>query len=392
MLPPTTACPDAPPAAQGRLQRLLHPFLGRPRVRRDQMDALDGLRGLAVLIVLASHLSNAGLGLLPGLGLSGTGKSGVYLFFVLSAFLLTRALLNRPPAGFADARLWADYALRRLLRIWPLYLVVLLTSWALTLAGAAGWHYQIDTPALLRHLALREGQSVLWSIPVEFIFYLWLPPLALCLAWTKQRRWPLAAEAALAVAALALASWVWPPGASLANDVRLGPYLGMFLCGAFAARLDHRLRAASRPPSPAAWGLAGVAALLACVLTIPEVWAALAGAPVDPGLNHRWFVFFGLAWSTLLLAVLHGPAWLRAPFASAPARLVGVVSFSAYLWHMPVLDGLRAAGIAAWPLAPLLALAAALLVAMASFLAFERPWRDLRLRGAARPETGASPV
>ena len=137
------------------------------------------------MIVLMSHLANAGLGLLPGAGLAGTGKSGVYLFFVLSAFLLCRALLERPPAGFADARLWADYALRRVLRIWPLYLLLLLLSWALTTAAVSGWHYQIDTPALLRHLQLREGQSVLWSIPPEFIFYLWLPLLALALAWLR---------------------------------------------------------------------------------------------------------------------------------------------------------------------------------------------------------------
>ena len=50
---------------------------------------------------------------------------------------------------------------------------------------------------------------------------------------------------------------------------------------------------------------------------------------------------------------------------------------------------MRAAGVTAWPLA---LLSAVLLVAMASFLAFVRLWRDLRLPGAARPETGASPV
>ena len=158
-------------------------FLGRPRSRHDHLNALDGLRGLAVLIVLGSHLSNAGF--LPQPGLSGSGKSGVYLFFTLSAFLLTRALLRRPLADFTSAWRWADYALRRVLRIWPLYLVLLLASWALTQAGVTGWHYQMDTGAVLRHLTLREGQSVLWSIPVEFIFYLWLPLVSLALAVTQ---------------------------------------------------------------------------------------------------------------------------------------------------------------------------------------------------------------
>ena len=73
---------------------MLSLFLGRPRTRQRHLDALDGLRGLAVLVVIGSHLSNVGM--LPRPGLSGTGKSGVYLFFVLSAYLLTRILLQRP--------------------------------------------------------------------------------------------------------------------------------------------------------------------------------------------------------------------------------------------------------------------------------------------------------
>lgn len=367
--------PDTPPTLLARLAGL---YLGRPRVRLDQVDSLDGLRGLAVLIVLASHLSNAGMGLVPGVSLSGIGKSGVYLFFVLSAFLLVRLLLKRPPAGFADGRLWADYALRRVLRIWPLYLVVLFSAWALTRSGFAGWHYQLDDAALWRHLTLREGQSVLWSIPVEFVFYLVLPLVAWVLACSMARAWPWWLEALGFAAALAAASLAWPPSEALENDVRLGPYLVIFLCGAYAARLDHRLRAAASPPSARTWAAVGLLAVAALVSTVPVAWAVLAGTPVDYSFNHRWFVFFGLAWSALLLAVLHGPRWLRRPFAWAPARWVGVVSFSAYLWHMPVLDLMRAHGLAGWPAPGWCALLAALVVAGVSFLLFERPWRELR--------------
>lgn len=354
-------------------------FLGAPRTRYDHLDALDGLRGLAVLIVLGSHLSNARI--LPWPGLSGWGKSGVYLFFALSAFLLTRALLLRPPSGFLDARLWGNYALRRVLRIWPLYLVVLLSGWALTVSGIEGWHYRLDTPSLVRHLLLREGQSVLWSIPVEFTFYLWLPLLALGLAWLRYRRWPVLAELAILAGLVALASWRWPPGEAGVNDVRLGPYLPVFLCGAFAALVDLHLRdRAGAAKRPVAWTALAVGAASACLLGVPSLWAWLTRTGFDPMLSQRWFVWYGAAWAAGLLAILHGPAWLRAPFASRPLRLVGVVSFSAYLWHMPVLDLLRAGGVERWPwLAPWLVLAAVLAVSMLSFLLFERPWRDVRL-------------
>lgn len=265
-------------------------FLGQPNSRRDHMGALDGLRGLAVLIVLVSHMSNSGF--LPWPGLAGTGKSGVYLFFVLSSFLLTRALLKRPLADFANAWRWADYALRRVLRIWPLYLVLLLSSWVLTMAGVSGWHYQMDTHTLLRHLALQEGMSVLWSIPVEFIFYLFLPFIAFVLAWMRVSRRPVWLEVVVAMLGLALATWSWPPGDAHVNDVRLGPYLVVFLCGAYAARLDLHLQDKARK-FPVWWWLVGLLALLAWGLTVPSVWAWVMGEPFLASLNHTWFVFSG---------------------------------------------------------------------------------------------------
>jgi len=70
-------------------------------------DALDGMRGVAALLVVASHLSHVRMHLMPGLDLAGIGKPGVYLFFVLSAFLLPRQLLSRTPAELAVMRLSA---------------------------------------------------------------------------------------------------------------------------------------------------------------------------------------------------------------------------------------------------------------------------------------------
>lgn len=354
-------------------------FLGQPRTRAGHVQALDGLRGLAVLIVLGSHLAN--FGWLPQPGLSGTGKSGVYLFFVLSAYLLAHALLARPLAGFADAGYWGNYALRRILRIWPLYLVILLLGWALTRAGLSAWHYQLDNAALWRHLTLRDGQSVLWSIPVEFTFYLWLPFICVALVALRPLRggrwWGLLLLAAL----LVLAQWRWPAAAAPTNGVQLGHYLPVFLGGVTAAWLDQAwpgLRSRAQR-----WRGLGWLLLAGLVLTVPGVWAALTGAAFNPELNHRWFVAFGTGWALLLLAVLRGGGGLTRFCASAPMRLLGVISFSLYLWHMPVLQGAQALGLQRWGgVGTGLLLLAMLLVAMGSFLLFERPWRELRLRRA----------
>ena len=343
------------------------------------LEVLDGLRGVAVLVVLASHFSSAGL--FPRPFLHGVGKSGVYLFFVLSAYLLTRNLLSKPAGALAQPRTWLDYALRRVLRIWPLYLVVLGLSW-LSFTHGHAWLYAIDTPALWRHLSLREGQSVLWSIPVEFTFYLCLPLVVLALRGMQRACWPVWAEVGVFVLALALCTWRWPPSASLENDVHLGSYLVVFLCGAFAVRADAWL---GNVRGSSAWTWAGVAAVLLWCLAIPVVWCRLRGLPFEATVTRAWFLFFGLLWSVLLLSLLHGGDGWRRVFAWQPLRWVGRISFSLYLWHVPVLTALMNAGVverAGW-LAPGVTLAAALAVAALSYALFERPLRNVRVRQSA---------
>lgn len=345
-----------------------------------QLDVLDGLRGLAVLIVLASHFSSAGL--FPPPAFHGVGKSGVYLFFVLSAYLLVRNLLRQPPGALRRAQTWLDYALRRVLRIWPLYLVVLLASWWTHTRGLPVL-YAIDTPSLWRHLTLREGQSVLWSIPVEFTFYGLLPLLAVVLAAMARWRWAVGAQLAVFAALLAAVTLAWPPAESIENDVRVWPYLAVFLCGAFAARFDAWLAAGQA--RRALWAGVAVLAVAAWCVAIPVIWCRLIGIPFEATITRTWYLFFGLLWSALLLALLHGPAWLTQAFAWRPLRWAGLVSFSLYLWHMPVMWALLRAGIAertGW-LAPVLVLAVALAASALSWALFERPLRDVRWRQRA---------
>ena len=126
--------------------------------------------------------------------------------------------------------------------------------------------------------------------------------------------------------------------------------------------------------------MAGVLATIALLATTPSGLALLTGNDFRSDVNHAWFVFFGLAWATLLLAVVHGPAALRRPFKSAAMQWAGRVSFSAYLLHMPVLDWTTRAlgldGIAA--VSVFLAMTA--LVSWASWWLIERPLQRVRWR------------
>lgn len=340
------------------------------------LAVLDGLRGLAIAIVLASHLSNLGF-FGPGLALRGTGKSGVYLFFVLSAFLLTRLWLAKSPAQWRQGTTWLDYGLRRVLRIWPLYLLVLGVSWAVS-AQVPWWHYRIDTPTLLRHLTLQEGQSVLWSIPVEFKAYLLLPAVAgMVWAGRGSPAWVSALAFALAVV---LAGHIWPASDMAGNDVELGFYLPLFLLGSAAAWADWRW---PRPPAAvgrwAAWAVPGL--LLVFLATTPWALSLWAGRDLGAGANAAHITAFGLLWAMLLLALVRAPAGVQRPFARGPLRWLGWVSFSAYLWHMVVLDAWRTwfgiGGMAGAAGATLLVLA----VSALSWRLVERPFQRVRWPG-----------
>ncbi len=48
-------------------------------------------------------------------------------------------------------------------------------------------------------------------------------------------------------------------------------------------------------------------------------------------------LFFSLAFGLCILALLFGSSWLKRPFEWSPIRWVGMISFSLYMWHFPLL-------------------------------------------------------
>ena len=162
------------------------------RLEMQRIPELDGLRAIAASVILASHLSPISF---P------PGWTGVDLFFVISGYLITSILINRPAApGF----LIAFYA-RRALRIWPIYylglaFIILVNPWLarpyeLTALGyyltytQNVWLYWTETgppfnPAFDHTwtLALEEQYYLLWPVLVMLTPRPWLP--ALCLSIT----------------------------------------------------------------------------------------------------------------------------------------------------------------------------------------------------------------
>lgn len=318
--------------------------------RTRTLPALDGLRGLAALLVVLAHASNHDLG--PSL-FEGAGRHGVFLFFVLSSFLLTRQLLDEEaaPRGPAD---WVAWAGRRLLRVLPAYGVAV---------AAYGLLDHWTRERVVGHLTLSESWFHLWTIPVEVQAYAVLPAVAAVHGLLGRRR---ARTAAALGVALVAARLLAPP------DYASGfpPFLFVFLSGALLACVPEGSRARLAG--------AGWPGLLLLLALLPGLHAALGGGPVERLRFHLWFEALTLGSLGLLAAAAGGQGPLARVLAHPALRAVGRISYSLYLLHMLVLSRVLVHMTGAGePLAWLAYLGMSLSLAFAGERLVERPFRAL---------------
>ena len=144
---------------------------------------LNGIRAIAVIGVILHHWVYA----TDFLGeLSHHGAAGVPLFFVLSGFLITGILINIQAQHAVNT--WRGiklFYIRRLLRIFPIYYLVILL---LVLVVPAAMHphlpwlitYQYNNEIFFHNWQLPSYIQHLWTLSVEEQFYLLWPVVLLC--------------------------------------------------------------------------------------------------------------------------------------------------------------------------------------------------------------------
>jgi peptidoglycan/LPS O-acetylase OafA/YrhL len=276
---------------------------------------IDLLRGFSISMVVIHHVAIRVH--LPRSrfwnGFAFNGYESVFIFFVISGFVIARRFLPS-----LDVR---EFYRRRASRILPLLFALIVVLSALHLLGVRDYVVKQPLPRVILsaiglHLNWYEGRTgwlpggwdVLWSLSIEEVFYLAFPLVVLLL------RPGLLLAALTLLFALSLPHWrasivgneIWQEKAYL-------PGMAAISLGVFGALIVDRFRAP--------WlGLVGVAGIIAVFFFEDVLWKFLGNGTMLVLTFSALFAVLGSAWASFDRA-----RWLQS---------FGRLSYEIYLTHM----------------------------------------------------------
>ena len=289
---------------------------------------IDGLRAVAVLPVILFH---AGFEVFSG------GFVGVDVFFVISGYLITSIILREQDEGRFSILAFYE---RRARRILPALFVVLLAclpfAWAWMLPGqlqdfgeslgaislfSSNIFFASENGYFARSAELKPLLHT-WSLAVEEQFYLIFPLLLLALGRWRPRSLPIAVGG-LAVLSLVLSEW------ALRREPTETFYLlptraWELLAGSLLALWLRRRERPTGLVSEVGAGL-GLAMIVGAILRLDET------TPF-PGL----WALVPVVGSGLVILCADRSNWTGRLLGWRPLVAIGLISYSAYLWHQPL--------------------------------------------------------
>lgn len=343
----------------------------------DYRKEIDGLRAVAVVPVILFHAGNK---LFPG------GFVGVDVFFVISGYLITSIIATEMQAGKFSL---IGFYERRARRILPALFVVLLAClpfamlWMSPLDGYGFYRSVIAVSVFASNILFwresgyfdvaSELKPLLhtWSLAVEEQYYL-LFPLALMLTWRLGKRWIAGLLAVAGLLSLAVAQW----GALNKPDAAffLLPTRGWeLLIGALVAFYLLKPESAFDEARPASQIVKEIVGSFGLLLIAYSVFAFDEDTQF-PGV-HALVPTIGAA-SVILAA---GPRTIAGKLLGSRIFVgIGLLSYSAYLWHQPLFAFLRYRGTIAQ--SPSFQVAVVCLTMLLSFLTWKHVERPFRIR------------
>ena len=300
---------------------------------------IDGLRSIAVLSVILFHINKA---LIPG------GFVGVDIFFVISGFLISLNILKDVERSRFSI---ADFYRRRIKRIAPPMLIVvgltLVASqflllpedaektaqsglWSLlSLANVYFWLYQ-DTS----YFAAASSETPLlhlWSLGIEEQFYIFWPLILMAAYRPARAKLFFIVASLLALGSFLLGEFLFERAPSFvyymlptrAGELLIGGLVAFFVLRQWGRNLAEK--------TAAAMGIAGLILLVGSFFLLSEGQVFPGWRAIPPTLGTALLIFAGHCHSNIVSRLL----------SIRPMVWVGLVSYSAYLWHWPLLAFFR---------------------------------------------------
>jgi peptidoglycan/LPS O-acetylase OafA/YrhL len=289
-------------------------------------DDIDGLRAVAVLAVIFFH---AEFEVFAG------GYVGVDVFFVISGFLITSIIQGDLERGSFS---FLDFYERRARRLLPALMVMLVTVASVSFFVYPSARFAeilgdvVHASWFTANVNFWQGAGYFeadglsspllhtWSLSVEEQFYFVLPVALFALRRRRQR------TVFVAVAVVALASSVFAQWSSTA-----APDAGFFLlfgrawellAGSLAAMTARRFGTRARP----------LVASCGLVMVLGSILIYDASTPFP-----SVYTLAPVVGTVMLLLFGAGATPTARVLGATPMTAIGLVSYSAYLWHQPVL-------------------------------------------------------
>jgi peptidoglycan/LPS O-acetylase OafA/YrhL len=311
-------------------------------VYAQRIQALDALRGVAVLMVFAYHIvlniQTSGVLSVPVKLVFATGMFGVDLFYVLSGFFITKAILS--PASWSQA----SYLRSRITRIYPAYVFCLLVS-----AGIAVFTGQMRlpdlAPALLLHLTMLHNfvpgmsgkfNAVFWTLGVEFPYYVLMLAIGFRL---RDRRyfWKISGIALVVAVLFRYCVYALIPSDAASESTKffvstqLIGSLDAFFVGGIVAYLSLHKMGVNAKSAP----LYFLVSACTCVILLYFISLHLSDFWTSPLTMVWWRALLSTSYGLVIFFIISLNierllAWSGLPF-------LGKISFSFYLWHLPII-------------------------------------------------------
>jgi peptidoglycan/LPS O-acetylase OafA/YrhL len=353
---------------------------------KNSIAVLDGVRAFAILFVITFHINRMNGDNLwsrtaypLATSVSTAGGTGVTLFFVLSGFLLfmpyAKALLFKTQWPLARV-----FYLRRFLRIVPGYYVSLFLIILLFQPQYLQPDHWRDVLLFLTFFmdssqsTFRQINGPFWTLAIEWQFYMILPliTLGISLAVKRvpiQRRLQAVTLCLLSIVVWGLCLRVWgfyyfehPSETFLVprsvlhivlfftfgitgkfiEDFAVGMLVSLCYVYAQHPSTGGKLATGVRRLSPWLWG-GGI-----LILVFSAMWHFNHDMQGWSFLNRLFSyydnfsdILLAIGYGACIAAILFGPAELKRPFEWPILRWIGLISYSLYIWHLPLLIFLR---------------------------------------------------